>query len=64
MSIIDTTTGHSPRAEKKVARILYISIGVAVAAVLALAIVLGGGSNSLNPFRSDNPAQEAPVQSP
>ena len=64
MSIIDTTTGHSPKAERNVARILYVSIGVAILAVLTLALVIGGGSESLNPFKSDNPAQEAPVQSP
>ncbi|KYG66419.1 hypothetical protein AZI86_05050 [Bdellovibrio bacteriovorus] len=64
MSIIDTTTGHSPKAEKKVARILYVCIGVAVVAVLALVLIVGGGSNSLNPYKTDNPAQEAPVESP
>lgn len=64
MSIIDTTTGHSPKAERNVARILYVCIGVAIVAVLALVFVVGTGSNSLNPFKSDNPAQEAPVQSP
>lgn len=63
MSIIDTTTGHSPKAERKVARILYICIGVAVVAILALVIVMGQGNRSLNPFESDNPAQEAPVES-
>jgi hypothetical protein len=65
MSIIDTTTGHSPKAEKKIARILFICIGVAVVAVLALSLIVGQGSSSLNPFKSSDPAnKEAPVESP
>lgn len=63
MSIIDTTTGHSPKAERKVARILYVCIGIAIVAMLALFIVVGQGDRSLNPTKSDNPAQEAPAQS-
>lgn len=65
MSIIDTTTGHSPKSERRVARILYVCIGVAVVAVIALILIVGQGSRSLNPFKSSNPAKyEAPVESP
>lgn len=63
MSIIDTTTGHSPKAERSVARILYVCIAIAVVAGLALFFVVGQGSNSLSPFKSDSPTQEAPAES-
>ena len=59
MSIIDTTTGHSPKSERRVARVLYVSIAVAVVAVLALIFIVGQ-DNTLNPFKSKNPQHYDP----
>lgn len=64
MSIIDTTTGHSPKSERKMARILYVSIGVAIVAILAMIFIIGPQNSSLSPFKSDDPTKEAPVESP
>lgn len=64
MSIIDTTTGHSPKSERRVARVLYATIVIAVVAILALIFIVGGQQDSFSPFKSDDPMREAPVESP
>lgn len=63
MSIIDTTTGHSPKSERRTARVLYLSIAIAIVAMLALMFVVGQ-DRSLSPFKSDDVTKEAPVESP
>lgn len=59
MKPIASTTGHSPRGEQKIARILYTAITVAIVAGIILFVVMGRKSE-LNPYRSNEPHTAAP----
>lgn len=60
MSVIESTTGHSRRREKNMARTLYIAIAIAVVCGIVAAIIAGKSSGALNPFSSDQSQQAAP----
>lgn len=62
MSFIDKTAGHSPRQEKKVARALYISIGIAIFLSFVVAYLLGVNER-INPFKDKGPIEPEPTTS-
>lgn len=59
MKPIASTTGHSPRGEQKIARILYTALAIAVV-VGVLLFVLMGRKSEFNPYQSDQPNTAAP----
>lgn len=56
MSIIESTTGHSRKKERKVAKILFLCIGIAVILGLLFSL-LAGGDKSLSPLKSETPSE-------
>lgn len=60
MSVIDSTTGHSPREERKVAKLLYFALAGAV--ILGfLAAMMMSQHRKLNPTYSQPSSQMAPT---
>ena len=62
MSIVTSTTGHSAKGERHIARILYAAIVVAVLAGLAFFFLVGQKDN-LSPMKTDDPSKSAPAAS-
>lgn len=60
MSLIQSTTGHSPEKEKSIARILFALIFAAALIGGFIAYIAGKNDRGLNPFHSDNVNQAAP----
>ena len=54
MGIVNTTTGHSPKEERKVAGIIYMAIALAVIVGIFTAFFMGG-HRELDPQKSPNP---------
>ena len=60
MQSINSTTGHSPVKERKVARALYITIAIAVVAGLAMFFILGKTRSDMNPYQTKDANTSAP----
>ena len=56
MSVISATTGHNPKEERKVARILYIALAIAVIVGFLVAIGMSRHQN-LDPSNSQPNSQ-------
>jgi hypothetical protein len=59
MSIVDATTGHNPREEKKVAKLLYIALAIAIVVGFAAALMMSQ-NRKLNPAQSEPTSQAIP----
>lgn len=64
MQPIDSTTGHSPAKERKVARALYITIAIAAIAGLAMFFIIGRSRTDMNPYKTDDMNTSAPDSAP
>jgi hypothetical protein len=64
MNTINATTGNNPRKERKVANVLYIAIGMAIVAGLAIFFIMGRNQASLSPYKSDSVHSAAPDSTP
>ncbi|RYZ84712.1 MAG: hypothetical protein EOP06_17595 [Proteobacteria bacterium] len=64
MQPVNSTTGHSPAKERKVARVLYIAIAVAVVAGLAMFFIMGKSRSDMNPYQTNDSNTAAPDSAP
>lgn len=64
MQPINSTTGHSPVKERKVARALYITIAIAVVAGLAMFFILGKSRSDMNPYQTNDANTSSPDSVP
>ncbi|RYZ78562.1 MAG: hypothetical protein EOP04_29445 [Proteobacteria bacterium] len=64
MQPVQSTTGHSPAKERKVARALYITIAIAVVAGLAMFFIMGKNRTDMNPYQTNETNTAAPDTAP
>ncbi|MGZ3805768.1 MAG: hypothetical protein ACXVB4_16240 [Pseudobdellovibrionaceae bacterium] len=63
MTILNSTTGHDAKKERSIGRLIYLIIGVAVSVAIIIFWLIGTGKN-LNPYKSGEPAKNAPDKTP
>jgi len=63
MGIVDTTTGHSAKGERKVAGIIYIALSIAVVVGLFVAFFLSRNKD-FDTQKAESPGVTAPDSAP